>query len=102
MDPFEDDHGQRFILQHGEFVPVDQARAYGSASEIIADHGMYRKDQLTIDLWLRGLWDWAVATDEPMSDLLANDYYERKIISKEEYAHYQTVKFFRNELSDPS
>lgn len=84
----DDDHGERFIVQPGEMVPADQARAHASVIEIVCDYAMYNADDETRNKWLRELWDLAIATDKSMSALLVSDFLNHAIISEKEYESY--------------
>lgn len=96
MEAFGDEeHGERFAMQPKEFVQPNQARAYGSITEIVVDFGMHRKDREERDKWLHELWDWAIATDQPMSGLLVESYHYQEVINDEEYAAYSVTKFLK-------
>ncbi len=84
-DPFSDPFGDRFVLQSGEFVAVDQARAYGCVAEVAADTGYYSEPDPTVRNQKLQEW-WAQNCDSGrVSKLCADDFLSQGVISNEQY-----------------
>ena len=86
----EDQFTDRINVRDGEIVAPEQARPYGSASEILADFGMVGEPEEAQIKWLRELWILSAQLQVPVSDLLVMDFYDRGAISDEEYADYMS------------
>ncbi len=84
-DPFSDPFGDRFVLQSGEFVPADRARAYGCVAEVAIDAGFYQEQDPVVRTQKLQKW-WTENSDNGIvSRLCADDFLNRGIISSDQH-----------------
>ena len=102
MSEFNPADNERFVVQPGEFVALEQTRAYGDVAEIIADYDNLTSLEITArESWLRELWEWAQAIDMPLSSLLVESFFTRGIITELEHDSYEIKKLLVRTFDNP-